>query len=322
MFEVSSIGIKCRFPVAEVDGITIVVLLCETNNQHLGLLLHPAGDNDLYDPTRKLYYVSRAFLCEETQSFHLFRFAYLGGDLYNLRYRGKTLKPSWRDIYISPAPRSQDSPDPTHLILQFWPDRAWPTPFRIPRRILRTLIDVGLTPTSGLVVEGTKDSPWHVWAYFYNPVSSEAVRVVFGLCSKSLLDGRRPHWAWAEPATRTNWTAQEWRCRSHECALDHVDTWPGAEKAFGDAERTIWLSFGLCPYSPSTTLQVHIELAGTFYTAIARGTDVVRPATVPPPTLPEAPESLPAPVHSPAPEPVLDHSDGLEDSLLSLNLGS
>ena len=39
--EVTGYGMKCYFPVAEVEGITIAVLLAETKVKHLGLLLHP-----------------------------------------------------------------------------------------------------------------------------------------------------------------------------------------------------------------------------------------------------------------------------------------
>ena len=59
--EVTSYGMKCRFPVAEVDGITIAVLLAETYDEHLGMILHPAEESELQDPTRKMYYIAWPF---------------------------------------------------------------------------------------------------------------------------------------------------------------------------------------------------------------------------------------------------------------------
>ena len=129
---------KCRFPVAEVDGITIAILLAETFKEHLGLILHPAANHELQDPSLNLYCVGWLFEVN-SQTNRFCRLAYLGNDLYNLRFRGKTYQARWRDLYIHASPRETDEADPARRLLLFGPDGIPDTPFRVPRWLIGAL---------------------------------------------------------------------------------------------------------------------------------------------------------------------------------------
>ena len=265
---------KCRFPVADVGGITIAVLLCEKNHRHLGLLLHPSGDEELQDPARRLYYVSWVF--KSTSLYRIYRFAELGDDLYNLRFRGKTFTAEWHDIYICPSPRPQDRPDPTHRVLKLLPDCFPPVPFRIPRWLIGTMISLNLHPTSGRWTSAC--STWHSWVDFHGIISSGSVRLVLGLCARSeASSGRRCHWAWAQPGTDTSWNDLSWRTREHDCDADHIDTWAGKMKTFGNLERTIKLTFVPCQFSTDATLVLDLELGGTVYDTMQRRANIFLP---------------------------------------------
>ena len=80
---------KCHFPVAEVDGVTIAVLPCTLNGERLGLLLHPAPNDKTQDSSRQLYYVAWSFRKRHETNYVAWRLARLGGDTHNLCFRGK-----------------------------------------------------------------------------------------------------------------------------------------------------------------------------------------------------------------------------------------
>ena len=94
---------KCRFPVADIDGITIAVLPCQQNGGRLGLLLHPAPD-EAHTLPRQLYYVSWSFLMPTGSGYGAKRLADIGRDAHNLRFRGKPVTAKWRDVYIAAHP--------------------------------------------------------------------------------------------------------------------------------------------------------------------------------------------------------------------------
>ena len=66
---------KCHFPVAEVDGVTIAILPRKSNGKRLGLLLHPAPNDRTQGPSRQLYYVSWLFGPLTGSADELFRLA-------------------------------------------------------------------------------------------------------------------------------------------------------------------------------------------------------------------------------------------------------
>ena len=261
-FEITPYGMKCRFPVAEVDGIIIAVLLCETPEQHLGLLLHPAPDTEALDQTRETYCVSWAF--QEGEFAHTIRrVACLGGDLYDLRFRGKPVVASWRDIYIMAHPHTTSRSDGAHLVHRFALDVA-PAPFRIPRCLLQALAALELFPWTWTT--STDPASIHtIRLTLDNFALMEGVRIMFGLCTKSTPKGARPrHWAWAEPKHLATWHLP-WSRHAHDCATDHIEDWPDCRRAFGETERTIRLVFAPCPHASGRTLVLGLELEGSVY---------------------------------------------------------
>lgn len=145
-FKITPHGVRCRFPLAEVEGITIAVLLCQSADQHYGLLLHPAQDEELQDPSRRTYYVSWSF--KSSTVILPYRIAELGNDLYNLRFRGKPVVATWRDINICASPPLDSSLEPAHLILRFIPDCLSLVPFRVPRWLIGVLRSLDFFPLS------------------------------------------------------------------------------------------------------------------------------------------------------------------------------
>ena len=265
---------KCRFPVAEVDGVTIAVLLCETTEEHLGLFLHPAPRSEVLDPTREAYSVSWAF--REGDHGHISkRVACLGGDLYNLRFRGKPVDATWRDIYIIEQPRTTSRSDGAHLVQSFFLDIT-PIPFRVPRSLLQALSALELYPKAW---KKTSDpmSTHTSRLLLQNIVEEERVRIMLGLCTKASTTPARPcHWAWAEPTYRGT-SSEKWSKDAHDCATDHIADWPDRARAFGDAERTIKLMFTPCPHMPGRTLVLGLELSGEVYEKMQHEADVRLP---------------------------------------------
>ena len=91
-------GLACRFPIIEVDGMTIAVLLCEKPRlSHVGLLLHPSP-NPVQDPRRRMYRTAYSFQLGDTRSSE--RLIDLGNDYYNIWINGQRRTAEWRDICI------------------------------------------------------------------------------------------------------------------------------------------------------------------------------------------------------------------------------
>ena len=279
-FELSRYGMRCRFPVAEVDGVTIAVLLSQTDKDHLGLLLHPAEDDELQDPTDKVYYTGWA-LKTGPHSQRYCRVARLGNDLYNLRFRGKTFKAEWRDIVIHAGLRPEDRVEAAQVLSRFPSDRLPDTPFHIPRWLIATIYKLDLVPDC-TVAERKDDGQLQLMLQFSDAIKAESVRICLGICTDSDADpldvGRSFHWARAEPAHGGDGAGNgEWSTRPHDCRTDHIDAWPGWEKAFGNTERQIRLSFAHCKHSPRTTRVLHIELEGSVYEELQRSANLFIP---------------------------------------------
>ncbi|KAI0800361.1 hypothetical protein C8Q74DRAFT_407819 [Fomes fomentarius] len=64
---------------------------------------------------------------------------------------------------------------------------------------------------------------------------------------------------------------------THDCSQDHISDWPNMTREFGDAERTIRLSFTRCSLAP-TTLIIHTELDGHAYQRLSRTTGAPLPS--------------------------------------------
>ena len=296
-FDVTPYGTKCRFPIAEVDGITIAVLLCQAEAEHLGLLLHPAPDNEILDPSHKLYYVSWAF-CQQNGHGYESRVAFLGGDLHDLRFRGQRVTATWREIYIITHPSKTGRRDGVHLLHGFQPDVAL-IPFRIPQTLLRTLGALGFFPVTRSI--SSKDALRFTCE---NSMLMESFCILLGTCSQASTNTYTCHWAWAEYHNDAGkqW-GLPWTHHVHNCATDHIDGWPERTREFCDTAHTIRLVFSPCPHAPKWTLVLGLELVGSVYKRIQREANVYLPpqqrrltedapvAGVQHPILPEAAES-------------------------------
>ena len=133
---------KCRFPVAHVNGVTIAVLPCQDNGEYIGLLLHPGPNDNAQAPSRKLYYVSWSFSLSTRSEYWSGRLAFLGSDIDNLRFRGRAVTATWQDIHIAAHPPTTGRTDGAHLLQGFLPDVS-PTAFRVPRTLMQTLGTLG-----------------------------------------------------------------------------------------------------------------------------------------------------------------------------------
>ena len=271
-FEVTSYGLKCHLPVAEVDEFTIAVLLVETRKEHLGLILHPTQEDDkLQDPSRKLYYVGWPFKTED--SYYNCRLALLGTDLYNLQFRGKPVNATWRDIYIYHYPDTSDSIDPAHLMLRTYPIYA-SKHFRVPRCLFAAMVALGLLPDAG---RGDDDSSAkeEIWIEFTDTDASEEIRICLGLCSEAGTRAQPCHFAWAEVGHGEWGWNEEWVKKTHDCATDHIDSWPNRTRSFngapGDGQRMIHLKFTPAPDAPEQTRVLHLELGGGVYDEMQSG---------------------------------------------------
>ncbi|KAI1791141.1 HET-domain-containing protein [Ganoderma leucocontextum] len=274
-FSVTHYGAKCRFPIIESDGFTIAVLLCDTGHEHIGLILYPSND-PVQDPSRKKYHVGYGFQTHAGRFFR--RLISLGNNFYNLNMRlnGKleTVTAEWRDIFIvdSPPPIKKDvAPSlcfPLHSI-----EPA--PPFRLPHWLIGRLNQTGLQlQLQDLLSRPIAGEPMVVVTVFVDYVAREGVLIVLGTCMQS--DGTPMRWANVLLFSQNNWGAG--LHYSHDCHEHHVEAWLSWTKDFGDAERTVRLSFSRCRLTPEHTLVVHLELEGRVYDARKKRMNVTLPS--------------------------------------------
>ncbi|PIL33560.1 hypothetical protein GSI_04183 [Ganoderma sinense ZZ0214-1] len=279
----TSFGFQCRFPIIESGDLTVAVLLCDNGREHIGLLLHPSHD-PVQDPARKKH---RSGYCFRTPSGGVVfsRLISLGNDLYNLRVNGKKATAKWRDILIaeSPPPFTNDVvPLLCHPLNTIVPA----PPFRIPHWLIGRLMLIGLDPVLPSTMRIAADSvscgvPLCMTAAFLDANKSECVYLTLGICTRESGPGRPSHWARVGARWRGHYgesaDGSDLDLGSHKCQEHHIDAWPGWTRDFGDAERTIRLSFSRCKLSPEHTLVVHMEFAGRVYSARKDQSRVVFP---------------------------------------------
>ena len=262
---------KCRLPVAEVDEITIAILLCQDRKQHLGLLLHPAPENQVLDPFRSLYYTSWAFFEGNANTSSAKRVACLGDDLYNLQFRGKPVNATWRTIYVMIHSPTSGRGISASLMYRFLPDVA-PAPFRVPRALLQIMATLQFFPTTWTMTSdaGSKAT---VSLKLENVVVNQSLCITFGACVRDSNDGVQRHWAWAEHKDVRTWK-DPWKDYAHDCATDHIEDWPYHARDFGSEECTFRLVFAPCPHAPGRTLVLGLELIGSVYEKLQRESNV------------------------------------------------
>ena len=259
-------GMKCRFPIAKIDDFTIAVLLCETTSEHVGLILHPSNETDVQDVTRKAYYIGREITISDTSVFRRYtRLVYLGNDWYNLTFRGKPIRAEWKNIYI----QSGVDRDNTTDTLSYWiPDCVPSLPFRIPRALFRSLVSLDLIPLTSVWRLRSNLDFSHACVVFMNlhDTVGEGIVINLGLCGDSEKMLYRTHWAKVYIHHQKDDELSEPPDEDvHDCATDHIDDWPDWTREFGDAERTVRLSFSRCVHRPQATRVVHLELSGTHF---------------------------------------------------------
>ena len=283
-YSITSYGVKCRFPVADLgERYVLVVLLCNTDQNHLGLLLHESNDV-IQDPTKKRYVPGYIF-GEYNALPKLARFTPLGGDLHNLKFNGKSLKPKWRDIYISNH-SSPNGPGDRGLSLFYPLSCMTPTPpFRIPHWLISRLEMLDMI-VDGLLIDNNPvgNEPFALrFGVFHlsarvNRVScyDERFWVFLGTCLRNCPPGSRSvHWAKVVVEDTVNKNVHQWEPKGlHDCESDHIATWPGRSNTFGCSSRTIRLSFARCRFVPQETLVLHLELEGSAHVDIQYGTNV------------------------------------------------
>ncbi|KAI0740644.1 heterokaryon incompatibility protein-domain-containing protein [Earliella scabrosa] len=274
-------GLACRFPIIEVDGMTIAVLLCELLGSHLGLLLHPSP-NPIQDPRRRMYRTAYTFQLGDDRVDS--RLINLGNDYYNIWINGQRRTAQWRDICIEDSRAMAGTVAESLVQVNCI---ATVPPFRIPLWLIGRLttielqrvgVEVYSRPAAGA---NDTDTPMliHLWCEKLTR-PGEGIDFLLGTCIASSVAGSArtiPHWAKVVTRNQENWTFPMDALR-HQCNQHHVEDWPNGTKTFGDADRTVILSFRSCKLNPNTTLVMHVELEGRVYTEMKRRNNVVIPS--------------------------------------------
>ncbi|PIL33523.1 hypothetical protein GSI_04146 [Ganoderma sinense ZZ0214-1] len=265
-FSFTSYGVKCRLPIIESDGLVVAVLLCDNCNHHIGLFLHPSKDS-VQDPLRKKYNTGYGFRNDKYTGFA--RVTFLGNDLSDLRLNKKSVTASWRTIFIVDGPPPIERDVVTILYSQLHSITPAP-PFRLPHWLINELALKGMElqrlEMHSKPVDG---KPLHVSAVFESINAKEGIHLIFGTCAQVLgsppSGGTLSHWALAIPRYGASWHQRGVNSESHDCSEHHIAAWPDRKRDFGDADRTVRLSFANCNLTPKHTLTVHVELRGKVY---------------------------------------------------------
>ncbi len=146
-------GIELRLPTIEVDGIIIVVLLCQDHHSHIGLLLHPVMSvfsNIIEYHARKMYRVGGA-LGTPDHPFYYRRIIEIGNDYYNIRFGGKPnpMKVTWRNICVDSnhTPTGSERSAKLHRLFKGIGGPDSEAPFRHPRWLMERFWSTGIEGT-------------------------------------------------------------------------------------------------------------------------------------------------------------------------------
>ncbi|KAI0800368.1 hypothetical protein C8Q74DRAFT_408358 [Fomes fomentarius] len=282
-------GIECHLPTFEVDGIIVAVLLCEDHgsHSHMGILLHPVMSNRIEHQARELYRVGGGFTAPGRKTFYG-RNVSLGNDYYNIRFGGRPdpMKVTWRDICIESRhiPTGSRRSEKLHrLLIQAGDFDSAEAPFRYPRWLFEQFSALGMEISCWRNKTMLVDDKDHhlvstVLNYETTGLKGEAIQVYLGMCQASSPEAakrdspRMPHWAMViirhyMPTGR--WVPESSSPPTHDCSRDHISDWPNMTKEFGDAERTIRLSFTHSSLVPATLI-MHTELDGHAYQRLSQ----------------------------------------------------
>ena len=272
---------ECHLPVADVDGVTIAVLLADHDKRnHMGLLLHPADENDLTDPNIEMYYTGWS-LMEPEGGQRLCRIALLGDDLYNLRFRSQRLEPKWKNIVIRAWPHPGAVHNVLHPFMLSGVDSVSMevlevmkgVPFSIPEWLVDSLNALSFFPVVGMTGSETAH---RITLQFNETTIGESLFIQLGVCMTS-----RAHWAQAN-IVHAGSNVPDYNEPRHQCDGDHVDNWPDRQKVFESEGRRLKLTFVPCPHRPHSTRVLYLDLEGTVYEELQekRGVHIRSPTTV------------------------------------------
>ena len=265
-FTITNYGAKCHFPIIEVHGFTVAVLLCEKRGEHLGLLLHKSR-NPFQDPSRPLYFVSDS-LHRNDGSRERVRMLSLGKDIENLRLHGEIVAAEWRTIYIAQSATNTlaSSPSPNTLSTIQLRSPVATMAFHLPQWLLARLSALGFHSSYTRV--DSSNSTTRV--RFHNWERGEHIYAGMGTCHGPNSATR----CWARVViAHVDSCEHVPQADVHDCGEHHIDAWdPVRSKLFGDDQRAIRISFLPSKLDPAGTLLVHLELHGTvFEEMLARG---------------------------------------------------
>ena len=206
----------------------------------------------------------------------------LGNDFYDFRIDGKHVKAVWRDICIANDRAMHGDVSAPLAVLNC----ITPTPpFRLPLWLGGRLSALGLDPQEPDIRSApSPDSPMLMVLRWQSlgTTTPEAIWFCLGTCNPSS-QASTPVSRWAKTIifSARNWFESEAidaRLGNHDCTTDHVEDWPNWEKAFGDSDRTVRLSFRRCSLAPEVTLVMHLELEGRVYKELTMTRNVVFPS--------------------------------------------
>lgn len=303
-FTVTSHGIRCRLPVIEDragDGsFSVGVLACQHvcsdtgirtgiglvlqrteapgNNAksaqyHAGLPSHLKTDNVNQQPLKR----HRLLIINPATH-----------DLAPARARRLALK--WRKLYLAQPPQRSSGPARVRTI---------PLRFLFPAWLLVELDKRGFRAAPAPA--GDKERPaalrtpvlytrWHMRSVvFANAVTGEAFAVQLGRCEDALWATVSFTPAWGSSSTCAAEDEDEepeeeaYPLEVHqytspdECERHHISCWPDGSKTFGDADRSVRLTFSRRQQEPDDLYVVDVQLAGRVYTRIRRVGRVFHP---------------------------------------------
>ena len=232
----------------------------------------------MQDPSRIRYNVGFGFRRANGTMTYI-RLVSLGADFYNLKFNGKPVTATWRDIYIAdgpPALHKDERLSLLHPLNCFLPA----PPFKIPHWLIGRLAALGMEVCAPVIrsrPNTANRTPLTCSVTFEDVNAKEAIRLVMGTCTKQPPEDETGpvHWARAMTISQNNWRVTSWF--DHACAEDHVALWPGMCHDFGNGERTVRLTFERSRITPQFTLIVHVELTGSVYETLKRTTNVEFP---------------------------------------------
>ncbi len=271
-FTITPYGVLAHAPIIEAFDLTVLVLFCTQEKQHLGLLLHRCPD--AHDPSRPLYHV--CFRFSSGVPVKIGRMIDLGEDVTKPQLKRSAVTAEWKSIYLAHrAPAAA----PTRMLL----NRGKAAPFRIPLWHIKELelnafVDL-LTPANRMLPFPWNGAPpailrFHLKQSIASGETRRDFAVCLGRCVASTSERERdrvrslgPHWANVQPLQRSGRDAPI-ATPTHDCTTHHIADWPRQAKTFStfsmrDGELgAVLLSFAPCAMNPAGTYVVNIKPLG------------------------------------------------------------